>query len=158
MSVEVFSARAPWYLAGPAIGLVIVVLFWLTNKPLGALGGYIEFEEWAVRGRGRPGWRAYFLFGVSLGAVVSATVAAGWRPTLDYGTFDRIFSTLPLKAVVLALGEVLMGFGGRMAGGCTSGHGLCGTSLGSPASLVSTATFMTTAITVAFALAWTFGG
>ena len=39
-----------------------------------------------------------------------------------------------------------MGYGAKVAGGCTSGHGMCGTSQRSVASMVATGTFMTTAI------------
>jgi uncharacterized membrane protein YedE/YeeE len=37
-----------------------------------------------------------------------------------------------------------------MAGGCTSGNGLAGTSMLSPASLAATAVFFSTAIVVSF--------
>jgi hypothetical protein len=42
-----------------------------------------------------------------------------------------------------------MGTGARVAGGCTSGHGICGTAQGSPASFVATGTFMATAMIAA---------
>ena len=45
---------------------------------------------------------------------------------------------------------VLIGFGAKTAGGCTSGNGLSGTAVLSPASLVATATFFATAIVVTF--------
>src|SRR3989442_5110 len=44
-------ANGPWYLVGPLIGLLIVGLFWVANKPLGALGGYIDLYELARRPR-----------------------------------------------------------------------------------------------------------
>jgi uncharacterized protein len=47
---------------------------------------------------------------------------------------------------------VLIGFGGKTAGGCTSGNGLSGTAAGSPASLVAFVTFMATAIVVSLAI------
>jgi uncharacterized membrane protein YedE/YeeE len=43
----------------------------------------------------------------------------------------------------LLAGGVLVGFGTRLGGGCTSGHGVCGLSRLSPRSLTATATFMT---------------
>jgi hypothetical protein len=52
----------------------------------------------------------------------------------------------------------MMGYGARTAGGCTSGHGMCGISLLSPASIVSTVTFFATAVLLAYALAFVFGG
>jgi uncharacterized membrane protein YedE/YeeE len=154
----ILATRAPWYIAGPLIGALVVLLLWLANKPFGALGGYIEFEEWVARSRRDVGWRPLFIAGVVAGGLLSALTSTGWRPTLAYGSFDVVFgSALWVKAVVLFSAGLLIGLGGRMAGGCTSGHGVCGISLGSPASMVCTATFMATAVMCALALAWMSG-
>jgi hypothetical protein len=51
--------------------------------------------------------------------------------------------------VLLGAG-VLVGYGAKLAGGCTSGNGLSGTAIFSPASLVATGTFFATAIVVSF--------
>jgi uncharacterized membrane protein YedE/YeeE len=135
-------------------------MLWVTNRPLGALGGWIDLQEWIRRPESRPGWRVFFLCGIVLGGLVSALLGLGGdRATFDYGSFDgRLGATLPLKALVLIVGGALIGYGARTAGGCTSGHGLCGTSFGSPGSFVSTATFMGTAILVTRILAWLSGG
>ena len=45
-----------------------------------------------------------------------------------------------------------------MAGGCTSGHGMCGTAKRSPASVAVTVTFMATAILTTFVLRIATGG
>ena len=45
---------------------------------------------------------------------------------------------------------VLIGYGAKLAGGCTSGNGLSGTAILSPAALAATATFFATAIVVSF--------
>ncbi len=45
---------------------------------------------------------------------------------------------------------VLIGYGAKLAGGCTSGNGLSGNAILSPASLVATGTFFGTAIAVSF--------
>ena len=52
----------------------------------------------------------------------------------------------------LAGAGVLIGYGAKVAGGCTSGNGLGGSSFGSPAGLASTATFMGTAIAATFVI------
>jgi uncharacterized membrane protein YedE/YeeE len=54
--------------------------------------------------------------------------------------------TLP----TLAAAGLLVGFGARLGGGCTSGHGVCGLANLSPRSLVATATFMMTAALTVF--------
>lgn len=53
---------------------------------------------------------------------------------------------------VMLAGGVLVGFGTRMAGGCTMGHGLCGLSRLQFGSLVSTLAFFGTGIVVALLL------
>ncbi len=45
------TARCPWYVAGPLLGLLIVSLRAAVNKPLGALGGYIDIVDRATRSR-----------------------------------------------------------------------------------------------------------
>ena len=157
--MEFLGERAPWFVAGPLIGLLVVLLLWVTNKPFGALGGYIELTEWAGRRRAGPGWRTFFTLGIVAGGLLSALAGPGVQATFSYGSFDQLFGdSLALKAAILALAGALMGAGGRLAGGCTSGHGICGTSLGSRASFASTATFMATAIASAHAIAWIVGG
>ena len=81
----------------------------------------------------RPPW---YVIGVLLGLTVVGVLA-----------------TLNQRLGALG-GGVLIGYGAKLAGGCTSGNGLCGTSLGSPASFAATATFMATAIGATFAIAW----
>ena len=53
---------------------------------------------------------------------------------------------------ILALSGALIGYGARLAGGCTSGNGLSGNAVLSPASLVATGTFFGTAIAVSFVI------
>jgi uncharacterized membrane protein YedE/YeeE len=49
-------------------------------------------------------------------------------------------------------GGLLVGFGTRYAGGCTSGHGVCGLSRLSLRSLVATLCFMGSGIVVVFVM------
>ena len=68
-------------------------------------------------------------------ALLQGGSRGGYHPTLDDGGFDALVGgSLAAKALVLAGAGVMMGYGARTAGGCTSGHGICGASLGSPAS------------------------
>jgi uncharacterized membrane protein YedE/YeeE len=156
---DVLTQRAPWFVAGPLLGLIVVGLLWTANKPLGALGGYIQLHDWLRRPSGAPGWRITFLAGVIGGGLLSAWITGGNRMTLAYGSFDSLVgASIPLKALVLAGAGALIGYGARTAGGCTSGHGLCGTSLGSKASLIATMTFMATGILVTQILSRILGG
>jgi len=55
--------------------------------------------------------------------------------------------------LALLLGGVLVGFGTRLAGGCTSGHGLSGCGRLQPGSLLSTACFFGSGVALSFVLA-----
>jgi uncharacterized membrane protein YedE/YeeE len=61
-------------------------------------------------------------------------------------------ATLAVSPAALLAGGLLVGFGTRMAGGCTSGHGLTGVARLRPASLVATATFFAAGIATSYAL------
>jgi len=50
--------------------------------------------------------------------------------------------TIEASLPVLIVAGLLVGFGTRLGGGCTSGHGICGISRLSPRSLAATAVFM----------------
>lgn len=61
---------------------------------------------------------------------------------------------LCIVAPVLVISGIAMGFGARTASGCTSGHGLSGMSLGSPASIAATLTFFAIGVALAHLLQW----
>jgi uncharacterized membrane protein YedE/YeeE len=151
--MTMLSDRCPWYVAGPLLGLVIVGLRAFVNKPLGALGGYIDVAENA-RIPSRLGFSSFVLLGFVIGGFLYALLSGKFMLTIAYGRLDGVLgSATAAELAVLGAAGTVMGFGARMAGGCTSGHGMCGTSLGSPASLVATATFFGTAVGVAHLLA-----
>jgi len=55
---------------------------------------------------------------------------------------------MPASYGMIVVAGLLVGFGTRLGGGCTSGHGVCGIARLSPRSITATAVFMTTAILV----------
>ena len=97
-----------------------------------------------------------FLGGLVLGGLWFGLTTGQWTPTWDYESLGTLLvGTNPAtQALVLLSAGVAIGFGARTAGGCTSGHGVTGTSLGSPASIVATMTFFATAVAVANVVAW----
>lgn len=66
--------------------------------------------------------------------------------------------TVTASVPLLVTGGLLVGFGTRLGGGCTSGHGICGLSRLSPRSLVATGAFMGVAAAVVFVLRHLIGG
>jgi uncharacterized membrane protein YedE/YeeE len=143
-----------WYVAGPVLGLCVVVLRAALNERLGVTGGFSEVIERATGRRDHFGWRSWFLFGLVAGGLAFALLAGASRPEEGYGWLTDTFSGAGgvLVALILLASGVLIGFGAKTAGGCTSGNGLSGSSLGSRASMLATATFFATAIVVAFAI------
>ena len=117
-------------LGGALIGLAASTLLWLDGKVAGVsgiVGGLLRREE--------AGWRLAFVAGLVAGGVLL-------RFALPSAFTITVAEPLP---VLLAAG-LLVGFGTQLGNGCTSGHGVCGVSRGSPRSLVATATFMATGI------------
>jgi uncharacterized membrane protein YedE/YeeE len=83
-------------------------------------------------------------------------VAAGLvLSVIHRGAFSRA-GVPPLAAV--AVSGLLVGFGTRLGGGCTSGHGVCGLCRLSRRSLVATLTFMGTAMVTVFIVRHVLGG
>ena len=62
------------------------------------------------------------------------------------------------NAALMAGAGVLVGFGAGLGGGCTSGHGVCGTARLSARSLVATAIFMATGCATVFVMRHVLGG
>ena len=89
------------------------------------------------------GWRLPFLAGLVLGGFLSAALSGGWSPFWDLGRFDAAIGLGPAgKLAWMFAGGALIGFGTRMAGGCTSGHGIFGISNLERASIESTLAFV----------------
>lgn len=154
---DILPDRLPWYVAGPALGLLVVGLYAVLNRPLGAVGSYIQVLNLARGERPTQPWRVWFFGGIVLGGALAAVLRGDWALSLGYGALSDDFAA-PVLLLVLLLGGALMGFGARWAGGCTSGHGLCGVSALSPASVAATGTFMTTAVVATFLIHWLIGG
>jgi uncharacterized membrane protein YedE/YeeE len=147
--------RCPWFIAGPVLGVVIIGLRATVNKPLGALGGYIDISEHVTR-PSRLGFSAFLLAGIVIGGALFALTTGSSSPSPLYS--GLLPSDRALQLGILLVAGLAMGVGGRTAGGCTSGHGLTGMSLGSPASIVAALTFFGTAVVLAHAWAWLTGG
>ena len=59
---------------------------------------------------------------------------------------------MPASWAVIVGAGLLVGFGTRLAGGCTSGHGICGISRLSARSIVATVIFMAVALGLSLVL------
>lgn len=81
-----------------------------------------------------------FLVGTILGGLAAAFFVPGVLLPVD----------LRGNAVLIVAAGLLVGFGTRMANGCTSGHGVCGISRFSVRSIVATLVFMAVAMATVF--------
>ena len=116
---------------GALIGLSAAVLLLLSGRLAGVSGILAGLLPPA---RGDTAWRLWFLVGLVAGTGL-------WRMASGEGADALVFEA---SYPAILVGGLLAGAGTRVSGGCTSGHGVCGTGRASPRSLVATVTFMVT--------------
>jgi uncharacterized membrane protein YedE/YeeE len=176
-----FVAPWPWWVSGPLIGLYAVAFFVFAKRNLGASSGFPAALE-ALRGaddpsnldlshpddplalpkNGRdpaPRWRLWWMGGLLLAGLLDWALGGQSSGTLDLPGFTDTFHglALPGRLAILGLGGILIGFGTRMSGGCTSGHAIFGISQRQGPSLAATATFFASGMATAFLLRWLLG-
>lgn len=149
MDNALFVAPWPWWVAGPVIGLVVVLLAWVAGKALGVSTGYGSV---CALGSGlsffrakeyHESWRLWFILGLPIGGLAAAVLGGSFAPGLAYGSLDVLTGgSLPAKVGLLFGGGLLIGAGARWAGGCPSGHSIVGIAQGGISSLVATLGFM----------------
>lgn len=157
--MELLPEQLPRFVVGPGLGLLVVGLYALANKPLGATGAYLQTMSLMVRRQRSQPWRVAYFGGLFLGAILAALLKEGssLRFDIGYGVLGEAVPIAGLVAILLGAG-FLMGYGARWMGGCTSGHGLCGVSALAVGSVLATVTFFSTAVATTFLLHWLTGG
>ncbi len=154
--LELLKQPWPWYTSGIAIALIMVALLYFgksfgfssnlrTMCTIAGAGKRVPFFNFDWR---TQRWNLLFLMGSIIGGFISATLLNNGAPLqLSAATikdlsnlgmhFDgqlnpgQLFgvNALSVKNVLLMLtGGMLVGFGSRYAGGCTSGHAISGLS------------------------------
>jgi hypothetical protein len=143
------------YLAGGLlIGAGVALLYVATGRLAGMSSVFTS--SWSfVSSRAAfqaPRWLAsrVWRLQLALGLVIGAALWWLWL-----GPAEPLSTGVPPWR--LALGGLVAGFGARLAGGCTSGHGICGMGSLKLPSLLAVLTFMATAFATA-ALLRAFGG
>ena len=130
------------YLAGFALGLVLLSAFVIMGRGLGASGAFasaaaataVTAAPQAARandyfarylssgGEARIDWLVIELIGVTLGGFISAWIAGRFSTSIEKG--PRISNNARLRNA--AIGGAIMGVGAVLARGCTSGQALTG--------------------------------
>ncbi len=131
-------------MGGGLIGLSAVLLLWLNGRIAGISG---IFNGVLNPIPGDAAWRIIFLAGLIAGAALYTRLfPAPFSPQVN------------LSVISLIAGGLLVGFGTRMGGGCTSGHGICGIARLSIRSSVATIVFLAAGIVTVFLVRHVFGG
>jgi uncharacterized membrane protein YedE/YeeE len=129
---------------GALIGLSASLLMLLTGRIAGIsgiLGGCL------IASAGDRDWRLAFIAGLIAAPLLGALLNAPLE-----------LPRMPDNWFLIAVAGFLVGFGARMGGGCTSGHGVCGIARLSGRSLVATAVFMSAGFVAVFLMRHVFGG
>jgi len=155
--LELLKQPWPWYISGTVIAFIMLVLLFFgksfgfssnlrTLCTIAGAGKKVEFFnfDWKTQH-----WNLLFLLGSILGGVVASVFlkndtplklsAATVEDLKDLGiAFDGGFNPAqmfgvealksPKEIILLLFGGLLVGFGSRYAGGCTSGHAISGLS------------------------------
>lgn len=130
------------YLAGALIGVLSMLTFYFSSKPIGASGAYARVagllgNQVAPRHTGSLDyyrktpptidWEVMLV-----AKAVGGAFLAAWTGNELNGRFlqplwvERFGDAAWLRVAVALIGGALMAFGARLAGGCTSGHGISG--------------------------------
>ena len=134
-----WNAFTPWAsLAGGVLIGIAAAMFVLLDGRIAGISGVLGGLLKPVRGD--IGWRVAFVLGLVGAPLAYALFTALPRLTIDAG-----------YGALVAAG-LLVGVGTRYGSGCTSGHGVCGISRGSPRSIVATATFMAAGFVAVYVL------
>ena len=154
---ELIKQPWPWYTSGAAIALVMVILLYFgksfgfssnlrTICTIAGAGKRVKFFDFDWK---TQKWNLLFLIGSVIGGYVAANFLSNpAEMTLSAATIQdlkqlgiqfkgglnpaELFSAASLASpktfLILIMGGLLVGFGTRYAGGCTSGHAISGLS------------------------------
>ncbi|MDR6220946.1 YeeE/YedE thiosulfate transporter family protein [Deinococcus soli (ex Cha et al. 2016)] len=167
--LELLRSPWPWYVDGPLIGLTVPLLLWLGNKGFGISANLRHACAILLPDAAKPAffrydwrkerWNLMFAGGLILGGIVAGVLlgnpeptrlsAAGVQSIQDLGVQVRP-GLMPAELtdlsnpgvwLLLAVSGLLVGFGTRYGGGCTSGHAITGLSTLQGPSLIATVSF-----------------
>lgn len=136
------------YLAGIALGVVLLTTFLVMGKGLGAsgaatrIGNFVATRDVSVL----DDWLVFEVLGVLLGGVIGAVTAGRFGAKV----IRNATTTVPARLAFAFGGGVLMGLAARAARGCTSGQALSGGAVLSVGSWI----FMLSVFGGGYAFAW----
>ncbi|MBK6340830.1 MAG: YeeE/YedE family protein [Bacteroidetes bacterium] len=152
--MEFLLSPWPWYVAGPAISVILFLLLYFGKKfglssnlrTMCAIGGAGKFSSFFNFDWKQDIWNLVFVLGTILGGffaynyltethdiLLSAKTNEALKEIgIDQNNYLPSFILDGLKSIkgilILLVGGFLIGFGTRYANGCTSGHAISGLS------------------------------
>lgn len=162
------------YVVGFGIGILVWLSFLLSNKAIGCSTAYarstgmiekifhgkkVYNKEYYQKFEPRIDWEWMLVIGIIFGAFISSLFSGSFDLEFVPMLWESFFgSNVFLRLVVAVFGGFLVGFGARMAGGCTSGHGISGTLQLSLSSWIAIICFFAGGILTAFFIYNIIGG
>jgi hypothetical protein len=161
------------YVVGAAIGVLSWFAFATADRPIGITTAFEHTAALAERAatpeaegvkaysvakekEGQPpkiGWEWMLVIGVFAGATLSSALSGDRTATKVPPLWVwRFGPSVPRRFAAAFLGGALMIFGARLAGGCTSGHGISGALQLAVSSWIFVAVLFATGIATAFLL------
>ena len=162
--------RGAWspYLAGAGIGVLSWLTFYFSDKAIGASSFYAAVAggigkavapkhtmslDYYKKHPPHLDWSVVFVSFTIVGGFLAAWTGGEFRNEWLHPMWvARFGDSIPLRAGVAMGGGILMAFGARLAGGCTSGHGISGTMQLSVGSWVALISFFAGGVATALAL------
>ncbi|SMB24416.1 YeeE/YedE [Sterolibacterium denitrificans] len=133
-----------YLVGGLLMGAGVALLYATTGRQGGASTFFSSVWSYFLRTsffrqavlRDSRDWRSVYALGMLLGGLLYALLGLPQEAT-------------QVPAWKFIAGGLLIGFGARLGGGCTSGHGICGMASLSGSSILMVCTFLGTAILTA---------
>ncbi len=154
------------YVVGILIGVLNLVALLLSDKVLGASSSYakasgmvrsifdkeyVKKNEFYLQNSINIDWGFMLVVGIVIGAFISAALSKDFSLVLVPPMWaNEISNSFFVRFIIAMFGGIVLGIGSRWAGGCTSGHGISGTSQLSILSWVASIFFFIGGIAAAF--------
>lgn len=155
--MELIMQPWPWWLSGILVGLTVPLLYFLAGQGFGistslqqvgamcSPGSKLAYFKDYNRRKGM--WTLMFVIGITMGGFVATHYLSSAPIEFLPESYMNVGG-----AVRLFLGGILIGFGTRYAGGCTSGHAITGIANLNWPSLVATIFFFVGGLGVTWGL------
>lgn len=152
------------YLAGFALGVVLLFTFWVSGHGLGASGAIKNFvigisnslslsdsTEGGFFSNLKPGtlwdqWIVIMFVGLIMGGFISGAVSNRLKFTIEKGPRTKNSTRL----ILAVIGGMLFGIGSQLGKGCTSGAALSGMAVMSASGIITMMGIFGTAFMIAF--------